>query len=279
MNTHSAERLELARGVVAELAEHDWLSAAMVAGSVAHDDTDIFSDVDVLLFANRRLSAEEFEEQKTIAERSGGGFFGGTPEEGFALWRMVGGIRCDLSFGLVDETEELIETMISEPTPNTVSQLIIGGIQSGIPLHNIEQISRWQERASAYPEALARLMVESNLRQQPCHIWQGMGAARGDVLFLHETFLRLADRLVGVLCGLNRVWHPGKLKGLGYTLSKLTIAPREFGARLNALFTTADLKSAVAEAISLVDEVFTLVEVEMPEIDVKGARTRFHWSV
>lgn len=274
MNEHSIERLALAQRVVAELAEKPWLAAAMVAGSVAHNSADTFSDVDILLFASRHLTADEMAEERAIAERMGGGFYGGSPEEGFALWRVEEGTRCDLSFGLVEHTEQMIEEITTQPAVNTTAQLIVGGFQSGIPLYGVEWTERWQERARHYPEPLARLMVEEHLRQQPCHIWRGMGAARGDVLFLHESFLRLVDRLVAVLCGLNRVWHPGKLKGLGYTLGQFTIAPLEFEQRIGKLF-TADLQSAVETAVSLVEEVFALVEQEMPEVDVGGARSRF----
>jgi len=274
MNSYTAERLALARRIVARLAEREWLGAAMVAGSVAYDEADSFSDVDTLLFTTRPLTLEEMEAERREAERSGGGFYAGTPEEGFALWRVEEGIRCDLSYGQVEPTEQLIAEMIEQPSTNSTTQLIIGGFQGGIPLHNPEWIDAWQQRASNYPEALARMMVEENLRQQPCHIWRGMGAARGDRLFLNEAFLRLVDRLVGVLCGINRVWHPGKIKGLHRTVAQFSLAPPAFESRIDALFSST-LHDAVETAVHLVEEVWTLVEQQMPEVDVAGARARF----
>jgi len=79
---------------------------------------------------------------------------------------------------------------------------------------------------------------------------------------------------LGILCGLNREFHPGKIKGARFTFDRLGIAPPRIGERLESL-SAATPASSVAEAAALAEELYDLVARERPDIDLTRARQRF----
>ena len=213
MTDRTGSLRELAHRNFAEFANDRGLVAAIVTGSVARGGCDAASDIDTILYFDGPLSAERLEAEKTKGEASGGGFYGGTPEEGFGAWRRIDGVKCDFGFEPASEVDCLIDDLYERTDLDLDKQLIVLGIRDAIVLAGEERVAGWRERTDVYPRALGRAMLEKHLKPAPAWVYRVMAAERGERVWLTELMVEVASNLLGVLCGLNEVWHPGKLKG------------------------------------------------------------------
>jgi hypothetical protein len=104
---------------------------------------------------------------------------------------------------------------------------------------------------------------------------------RDDVLFITDELLQAVKNIIGVLLGLNRFYHPVNsvpLKGMDKFIKKMEIAPNNLSFRLQQMF-KEEPKIAVNQLGELIEEIFTLVEKHMPEVDTTEAWQRYKlWS-
>lgn len=251
------------------------IASIIVTGSVARGEIDQHSDVDCIIYLNKTPSETFFETQKRLATESGGGVYGGDPDQGFGVYRVIDGIKVDLGIGPVAGTNRIIEDVLERQDLELDKQLIIGGIRTGIVLHGRNIIDRWVAQTDTYPDALAIAMIEHHLRIRPIWVLRGMGADRDDRLFLSDEILATQRQIFGVLCGLNRVWHPGKLKGSRHIFDTFTLAPPGCLERMSTMLNTS-LHAAVDDLERMVNEVFDLVETDGPSgVDVSARRSYF----
>ncbi len=272
------ELLEIATRNAAEYFEEPVIKGIIVTGSVARGNTDFASDIDTILFTDGPVSQEIFDKENKRAEESGGGFYGGSTEEGFGVYRYVEGVRIDMGFTLISSVEELITDVIEKYDTEPEKQLIIDGIRRSIVLKGKELITGWKEKTDTYPDELGKAMIKKHLGFDSRWVLEKMGADRDDRLFLYERFLEDIKRFYGVLFGLNRQYHPMKLKGMALSQSLLPIAPKDMLQRVESLF-NVPLAESILEYEKLVEEIFALVEEHEPEIDVAPARKRFEMKL
>ena len=88
------------------------VAAIVVTGSVARGAADESSDIDMLVFLHEKCSQEEFQAECERANTTGGRLYGGSPDEGFALFHFVDGVRFDVVFDLVSTMEKRIEQVM-----------------------------------------------------------------------------------------------------------------------------------------------------------------------
>lgn len=274
MSSVNDRLLDLARRNAERYVRDPNVRAILVTGSVAVGTADENSDVDVILYLNRPADQAFFDRELALAEANDGALYAGTPEEGFGLYRYDEGVKCDFGFGTVAETDQLITDVLETHDMELVKQQIIAGIRASIPLHGASIIEAWKSRTDAYPDGLGDKMIQHHLRVVPIWILRTMGAARGDRLFLTESFLDTTRRLLGVLYGLNRVYHPNKLKGAGSLIDTLEPAPADLRARLTVLYERPP-DVAVDELERLVLDVYDLVDAHAPGVDTGPARAHF----
>lgn len=200
--------------------------------------------------------------------------YGGSPEEGFALYRFVNGVRCDIVFDLVSTMETRLSQVLDDYCTDERKQLMIRSVRESVLLYGQELIDSWRRRSDTYPDGLAHAMVRKHLNATPRWVLEKMGADRGERLFLYDCFMHNIRRLLAVLFGLNRTFHPAKLKGIKQIVDALPLAPADFWARTETLF-EKPLTTAVADFADLVEEIYVLVEQNMEEIDTSRAREIF----
>lgn len=266
------DRLDFARRNAAPLAADPRVRAVIVTGSVARGTADEASDVDTLVFWDEPLSAAEFEAACEAARASGGGVFGGTPEQGFGVYHYIDGIRCDFGHALTARYEETLARVLEDPEPDLERQLIASGFLHGVPIHGEAWHATWRDRLAAYPPALGSAMVRKHLRFYPLWALDKMGVERGDHLFVRESLLEGAGNILAILCGLNGVYHPGKLKGMAWTVARLAVKPDRVLERLESLFEMTGGR-AVETFGALVHETLDLVDAHMPEVGTARTRT------
>lgn len=252
-----------------------------LTGSVAHGRCDAVSDLDIILYLRGPVSEETFERLVREAKESGGDLYGGNAAEGFALWKVVDGIKVDHGYDRASDMEARLTRVLDENDLDLDTQLMIDGIRTGIVLHDPDGlIAGWIARVNEYPDTLAHTMIGKFLAQRPAWVWRRMIADRGEIMMWREEALELTKRLLAVLYALNRRWHPGKLKGVDRADLSFDVTPPVLRGRIEQLFTT-DLHDAVRVAEALTEDVFALVERHEPACAeaLDRARTRFRMPV
>lgn len=275
MSSVSETFLQMAQQNTAEFQQNPHIIAMLVTGSVAKGVADDSSDIDIIMYYDELPGEAAFEAFRQAAFDSGGGFYGGNAQDGFALFQYVDGIRHDFAHAKLIETETLIAEFLSEPDlEDNNKQIMLDGVLTGVPLKGAEITQKWKEQLANYPPQLGEMLVKKHLRFRPHWVLQKMGVERNEIIFLHEEMLNAVQNIFGVLCGLNQLYHPGKIKGLHYTVAKMQRTPPRVASRLPALF-EVDRQTAVNDLKLLIEETIDLVETHLPQIDTAPTRKLF----
>lgn len=275
MNHSSQTRLDLARQHTAVFQQNPHIQAILVTGSVAKGIADENSDIDIIMYYDQMPGEAAFEAFRQAALDSGGGFYGGTAQEGFALYQYIDGIRHDFAHARLEETEQLVADFLAEPDLEDANkQIVLNGILTGVPLKGETITQKWKVQLANYPPHLGKKLVQKYLRFRPLWVLQKMGVERNEIIFLQEELLSAVQNIFGVLCGLNNLYHPGKIKGLDHTIAQMHIAPPHIEQRLPGLF-VVDAQTAVHQLKQLIEETITLVETHLPQIDTTPTRKLF----
>lgn len=270
MNEISKQRIELAKRNF-EMFKDPNVIAAAVTGSVAKGYADDNSDIDTIILRYNPFKQEEFDKIIDDAQKSGGDLYHGSPDEGFACYYYIEGIKCDFGFGDFRETEQLINDMFEKPEIDLVKHLQISGLVDGYILYGHDWFNKLLSKAANYPKDLQVMMVKHHLKFHPRWVLEKMAVERGDVLFYHESLVEITGNMIGILCGLNKKYHPGKLKGVEWSIEQMPVKPDNFFNRYNRVF-SAGKNSAVNEIYKLVEETLDLVDMYLPEVSTERNR-------
>jgi len=248
------------------------IRAAAVTGSIAKGYGDDNSDIDTIIMLNSNLTQKDFDKIVNDAKASGGDFYHGSPEEGFAVYFYIEGIRCDFGFGHYNETETLINEMIAKREVELTKHLMISGLIDGYILKDSNWLAPLIKKAvEEYPKELQVMLVNHFKKFHPEWAVEKMTIGRSDILYYYESLVEMTGNIIGILCGLNKYYHPGKLKGIEHTIHKMNIKPRDFAARYNFVL-SAEKSAALKEMFSLVRETFDLIDKHLPEVSTKRSR-------
>ncbi len=274
MDTTNSNLLGIARRLADTCAAAETVQAVAVTGSVAAGTADDASDIDLLVLHSSLPPAAVL---STIREAVNGSqrLYCSSAQDNarFKEGYFADGVRCDLSHLTLAALEEDLALVLEAHSTDAHAQSRVSGIQSSLALYGGAVLSAFQQRASCYPAALARIMVRNYLRFQPFWAMTELGVKRRDLLYLYQTFVDAEKSIIGVLCGLNSVYLPGDFKHTARLAAQLPIAPENLAARLAAVFQQAP-EAAASELGALIRETFALVEQQMPDVDTSWPR---HW--
>jgi hypothetical protein len=259
------------------------VAAVLVGGSSARGHADRYSDIEIGVFWHEPPTDAD---RRTAVERTGADWMRLYPydpneqvwSEDFTMGRAAPDQRqsgilietCHYTTGFVDS---VLRDVRERQDPADLKQNLISGVLTGIPLHGIGVIGRWQAAARQYPDGLAVAMV--NAHAQIDHYWRvEMLLERRNLPFLYDMFSQVEQKLLRVLLGLNHVYYFG-FKWLDVVAASLSIAPPDLAARLNRVF-HIDPAEACRQLAALVEETYDLVEQHLPAIDVERLRRIFH---
>lgn len=276
MNIRSKYLVSLAKKVSDSYKSNTNFAAAMITGSAAKGISDTYSDIDISLFYKTPLTKKYFEEVKRNAINSGGGFYHGDHKNGFAVYHIIEGVKVDTGHTTIAEHEKMIKNFLKDPTLDLNHQIIASGTLFAIPLHGEKYINKWKKWYSDYPKELEDLMIKEHLRFHSKWVLEKMGLERNESIFVNETILKSLENCVKVLCGLNNEYHPGKLKGVTYTINNLKHQPKNLKYCIQNIFKIPQDK-AVKEINILVSETLKLVKKLRPYIDTTKADRVYNW--
>jgi hypothetical protein len=119
-----------------------------------------------------------------------------------------------------------------------------------------------ENKAKKMPEELSYIMVRNNIKFEPEWALYKMAYERGDVLYLQEYIILALERIIWILCGLNKTYHTGKLKGVEYKLKTIKIKPKDFSNRYRKIF-RSNSKESIKILSALIRET-RLIDKYMP---------------
>ncbi len=271
MNEISKRRLTQAKDNL-RLIDFLDIRAAAVTGSIAKGYGDDNSDIDTIVILNKNMAQDEFDKIIEDAKTSGGDFYHGSPEEGFAVYYYIDGVRCDFGFGHYSETETLINEMLEKPEVDPVKHLMISGLIDGYILKDSNWLAPLIKKAEdGYSKELQILLVSHFKKFHPEWAIEKMTIGRGDILYYYESLVEMIGNIIGILCGLNKFYHPGKLKGVEHTIKKMQIKPKDFIKRYNFIL-SAEKYEAIKELFLVVRETFDLIDKHLPDVSTKRSR-------
>ena len=266
--------MALAQRVAAEHMQDSHLEAILLTGSVVYGQVDRVSDIDMTLYYADLPSPETFEAIQQKALDSDGGIYGYDPQEGLACYRFVEGIKVDTGHQTTASLNEMLQRFVAEPDlDNDIHHIIMSGVQRGMALYGDTIIHGWQHQLGEIAPDFFRQLVETNLRFVPRAVLQEMGVDRRDYWLVNELMLEAQQRILKVLCGLNRRIPPGKIKGMDVVLATYTVAPSNVVERLREVWILPP-DEAVRALIELELELLDLVDMHLPEIDTQSVRQR-----
>lgn len=270
MNHESEWRLERGNQVAALYAKNPKLRALVVAGSVARDWADEWSDIELDLFWNEPPTDDD---RKSVIEAFNGTIEYYFPLEGFE-WSdayFVDGLKVEVSSFLATTLDEFMHAVIDEYDTDVDKQLRFAALQNSIPLYGEMQVQIWRARLAHYPDELARRIIKDNIEFGG---WNGveMLFERGDILLAYDLLVKTQKQVLAVLLALNRMWmaHP-RGKWLVRVADAMQYKPAHLAERMTFALRDGSVTGA-REMHAALEETYALVEQHFPDLDITEAK-------
>jgi hypothetical protein len=165
MTTASEYLVSLACRLAAGYATLPGLRAFMVTGSAAEGKSDFYSDLDMTAYYDELPSEDDL---SRVREQHGGSeriwVIGDRTEGGFAEAYLLNGIECQIGHTTIAAWESEMADVLDKPNADTPLHKAMEGTLKCIALHGEPLIEGWKAKLRAYPDGLAKAMVEQHLR-------------------------------------------------------------------------------------------------------------------
>jgi hypothetical protein len=265
-------RRAIAKRAAERYADNPAVAAVLLAGSVARDLADEFSDIELDVYWRRPPSDKE-----RVEAVEGAGWervYAEADEHEWADGYRIDGVKVDTGGFLTSTIDGYLTAALEHADTEPELQVRITALLQGQPLHGAGLIEAWRGRCTAYPTSLALAMVGKGLALRPRERLD-MLVARDDVLLLHRDLVDNLQGLLDALFGLNRVFTPHPFhKWLAWEASLISLKPDALVPRIRQLLTAAP-GAAVDEIAGLADETFDLVATHLPEFQIAPVRQAF----
>jgi hypothetical protein len=272
MNHASLWRIEFAREIAAQYAGQPGVRMIALGGSAARGLADAYSDMDMAVYwdgLDRAWLAA------TPLQAAGGERFTYRllfDDQVAVEQYQIGEAKLDVAHFALAWWDQAVADVLERADMTPDKQEVLDGFLSAIPFYGESLYEHWRARIAAYPDELARKMIQQHLAFPPGWVLEQHGLARGDLLSFYAMLCEMLHNLLGVLAGLNRLYlSMEKPKRSADLLRRMPIAPRDAAARMQAIL-TIERQQAVAALTDLIAEVLDLVEQHMPVIDTTRTR-------
>jgi predicted nucleotidyltransferase len=262
-NPHSKWRTDFARQLAQRLVAFDGIKAIVIAGSVARDYADEYSDVEIPIFWE---TLPDDETRHAIVAALNADFlyaYDGPAREDQLL---INNVQVDLWHVSVMHQEETIQAVLQAQQFDLGSLNAIDTVRSCIPLYGHEIVQTWKRWAQDYPDKLAEQIIQEHLasfRIGELFIL----AQRNNPTAFYAQLSFLQQEIFLVLLALNRSYFP-TFKWLYRALESMHIKPEAIDYRFRHAF-EATYQETIADTRLLLEETLHLVEKQFPQIDTE----------
>ena len=256
----SVELSALAQAVADALPEE--IEEVVLTGSVSRGVADDVSDIEMLVVTPNE---PDLDECFALAAAAGLSDLGTWGQQGVPTKRVSGirdGVPLELVWWSSAHAEAAVDAIFEGDASTTADALA-----NGVALRTSGLLERWQERLRTYPDELARVRIED-----AALTWGGFAAAGlltivrpGERLALLERMVDDANRVVGIVFALNRVWQP-TTKRLADRVTALPRKPERLAERIEEALTEPDPRRALLVLTELQLETVALAP-DGPNID------------
>lgn len=253
--------MELAQVLVPGYAAEPQVRAVAVGGSVAAGCADRFSDIDLYVFW-QEVPASKVERTDPVDH-----------EEWIELLE-VEGVAVEVSHFAQERIDRIFHHVLEQFDPDPRKQDLIHSMHTAWLLHDTGFLASYIARAADYPEPLARSMVVRHLDFTPRWYLQAL-AERQDLLRFYDLLGKNLKSVLGILLGLNRLYHPHPLfKSLDRMVGRMSLSPPSLLSRLRETLSSPP-EGGLRQIEQLIGDAFLLVESHMPEAAVGPAKERY----
>jgi hypothetical protein len=260
--------------LVRALAAIDGVRVVALGGSRARGRARSDSDVDLGIYYSdaspfaveriRALAAERNDFPRPVVT----GFYEWGRWVNGGAWLTIRGERVDLLYRSLEQGERTLAEAeagryeidwAQQPPFGFFGPTYLGELAIAIPLHDPERrLAALKERATAYPEALRRSVVQDSLWSVEFGLraFAPKFAAAGDAYGTVGCLARFAHRLVLALFALNRAHFPNEKTALA-EIGGFAVVPNGFARRLQAILARAGASpDELAASVAALGELF-----------------------
>ena len=270
-NPHAKWRTEFARRLTTPLQTFEGVQAIVVAGSIARNYADEYSDVEIPIFWKTPPGDEIRHE---IVETLKASFL--SPYNGPACedQLLIDGLQVDLWHITVSAQEAMLDAVLQANRSDLESLNAMDTIRCCVPLFGDEIVQAWKQRAKEYPQKLAEAIIRQHL--DAFKIDQlSLSARRHDPTDFYAQLSQLQHEVFLVLLALNKEYFP-TFKWMYRSLESMRVKPVSVCERLRQAFTSS-YQQAIADTKQILLETVELVEVRHPLPDLNAIRRRLSY--
>jgi hypothetical protein len=261
-NPHTKWRIDFAQNLTKRLVEFNEIKAIVIAGSVARDYADQYSDVEIPIFwetlpedANRHAIVSALNAEFLYA-------YDGPAREDQLL---INGLQVDLWHIPVAREEEVLEAVLHQHQSDLSSLNALDTVRCCIPLYGHEIVREWKRRAQEYPDELAQKIIQEHLASFSTGELFIL-AQRNNPTAFYAQLSHLQQEIFLVLLALNQCYFP-TFKWMYQALEPMQVKPQAIGQRFRWAYETS-YADAIAATKQILEETLRLVEKQFPQMNL-----------
>ncbi len=270
-NPHTSWRIEFAQSVAKHIAQFNGVQAIVIAGSVARNYADAYSDIEIPIFWDE-LPTEAIR-RKIVAALQANFIYGYNEPGDDEL--LINGLQVDLWHITLAEEEAVIEVVLKGYSTSLSHLNALDTLRACIPLYGDSIVQPWKIRAQEFPDELARRLIQEYLPVL------GIGqlyilAQRNNPTAFYAQLCQLHQATFMILLALNHSYF-STFKWMYQALESMRVKPEAIGERLRSTLNTSH-ELAIGEMKQILEETLELVQAHHPEIDLALARRKLAYQ-
>lgn len=268
----SVWRVELAKELADRYSSRPGVRMIVLGGSSSRGTADAYSDLDIVVYWDEidvdwleSVPLGDLNCERKWMSRMG-------DADVYIESYYFGTLKVDFGHITMDLWKEEVDGVIEKFDSDSGAQQSLAGFMASIALHGEDEVAKWKERVSNYPDGLADRMLRENRRFYVPGYLVNQALDRGDIISYYDGLTRMLKNLLGLLAGLNRMYlSVDEPRWAEYYIEQMEIKPVDAWARMSSVLTN-DGPDAVAVLDGLIDDVIELIAEHRPDIDLTRTR-------
>ncbi len=267
-NPHAKWRIDFAQQLAQRLVTFEGIKAIVVAGSVARDYADEYSDLEIPIFWE---TLPDDATRHAIVAALHGEFLYAYDGPACEDQLVIDGLQVDLWHVAAAHQEAILETVLHGHRYDLGSLNALDTIRFCIPLYGEEIVQSWKFRAQEYPDELAEKIIREHIASF------GTGelfiqAQRNNPTAFYAQLSFLQQEVFLVLLALNRRYFP-TFKWLYAVLEAMPVKPAAISQRFRQAYEIS-YAEVITDTKSILEETLHFVEGQFPHMDVTPIHRR-----
>jgi len=268
--------LNLAKKVTKVYTNFEGLKSIAIGASVSKNQATEFSDIDIIMIYDKLPPNDffdnAFDENEGIKRNVMQG-----DESGCLEIYYVNGVECQFAHNLKDFYENILTEVLENYSIDPLHHLVADGMQTVIPIYGEDYTIEVKRRLSKFPKELSFKLIERYLRFGPFDELRYRFQKEDNIIWAKDVISIYVKRLLASLLAVNRKYIPGDFRKISSVIEKLHHKPEDLFKRILSLYNISPM-NVLDELFKLTNEVFNIVEENLPEYDLSKTKERFFES-